>query len=83
MFFPRFRADFARGTAGLLALIYYMRLGERRQVLTGQLAALLEHAVQKPEVEYRRIDIVAYSFGTVIAMDALFPVGRPPGGVSH
>ena len=40
-----------------------MRLGERRQVLTGQLATLLEHAVQRPDIDYRRIDIVAYSFG--------------------
>ena len=40
--------------------------------------ALLEHLAEKEEVRYRRLDVVAYSFGTIVAIDAFFPLqGRP------
>jgi len=42
----------------------------------GHLADLLEHLVESGR--YDRIDVVAYSFGSLIALDAFFPPGTPP-----
>ena len=80
---PRYRAKLALTAAGLLALIYYMRIGEGRQADHRAVGIVARARGPKREVEYQRIDVVAYSFGTIIAIDALFPLGRPPGGVSR
>lgn len=54
----------------------YLSTGYGRSILTGQLYALLEHVSEKG-VRYRKIHIIAYSFGSVLALDALFPDDVP------
>jgi hypothetical protein len=45
--------------------------------LRGQMAALLEHLGElKPP--YESIDVVAYSFGSIVAIDTLFPHAQDP-----
>jgi hypothetical protein len=68
----------ADGAVRHVCLINYLRFGERRDVLRGQLAALLEHIAERDEVEYEFVDVVAYSFGSLVAIDSLFPSEGPP-----
>jgi len=59
--------------------INYLNLGERSGVLAGQLSSLLEHIFQKSGngTPYRDVHIMAYSFGSILAMDTLFPHNQP------
>jgi len=56
-----------------LSAVHYLDAGVRRGAMIGQLEKLIEH-VEDSEKCYGKIHIVAYSFGTVIALDTLFPV---------
>jgi hypothetical protein len=56
----------------------YIAYGMRASVLTGAVSNLVDHILQeapKRRVKYRRLHLVAYSFGSVVALDALFPRG--------
>lgn len=56
----------------------YLRLASQKQLIIGQVMALLEHIAEKSE-KYHGVHIVAYSFGTLLAIDSLFPHTRPGG----
>ena len=65
----------------------YVAYGARASVLTGAVSNLIDDIIQKaPQrgVKYRRVHLVAYSFGSVVALDALFPRGGgdPPNRAS-
>ena len=55
----------------------YIAIAERKPAIAGQLAALLEHIVEK-DLTYRKIHMVSYSFGSLVAIDSMFP-NIPPG----
>ena len=61
-----------------LCAFHYLRLGDRRNELVAQLEALIERTAEVDGVEYERTHVLAYSFGTLIAADALFRVGPQP-----
>lgn len=75
---PDFKRQLSKAAVGYLCMIYYLSLGERRNAILGQLTALLEHVAEKEGTPYRNIHIVAFSFGTIVALDGLFPTGRLP-----
>jgi hypothetical protein len=54
----------------------YLRMAYRKPAVLGQAAALLEHIAEKKEA-YRQVHMVAYSFGSLVALDILFPHLRP------
>jgi hypothetical protein len=54
----------------------YLRMANQKPVILGQAAALLEHIAEKEET-YRQVHIVAYCFGTLMALDALFSHAQP------
>lgn len=60
-----------------LCLINYLKSGDRSHAIGGKLEALLEHLVER-EKGYRRIHIIGYSFGSIVALDSLFASGRKP-----
>jgi hypothetical protein len=60
----------------IIAFISYLQYGERRGALSGNLVGLLEYIAQKSDVKYKRVHILAYSFGSLIALDILFPRGN-------
>lgn len=70
-----------RGGRSLMRFGRYLMIGEGRACCTGQFNALLEYIVtQKPT----RIDVVGYSMGSLIALDAIFPgQGMKPSRASH
>jgi hypothetical protein len=71
------KAEFVKGitdgAVGNLSAMSYFRYGDRREQLVGNLARLVQHLAERGKVEYDRVDIVAYSFGTMIALDSFFP----------
>ena len=69
-----------------LSLIYYLNLGEGRTSIFGRLEVLIDDILKKMELErrngnragYRNVSVMAYSFGSIIALDSFFPNGRDP-----
>jgi hypothetical protein len=60
-----------------VAVLAYLRFGHQRPAVTGRFADALEHVLeQRPR--YDQIAVISYSFGTLVALDALFPHGREP-----
>lgn len=56
--------------------IYYLNFGERRQNIIGKLEELAEHIAERSATA--SINVVSFSFGSIIACDSLFPAdGRP------
>jgi hypothetical protein len=63
--------------ATMLATLAYLRIGVQRAALAGRLRGLIEYvAEQNPG--YRRVDLVGYSFGSLVVLDSLFPQQGPP-----
>jgi hypothetical protein len=54
----------------------YIQYGEQAQIIQGNLDALIEYIVENEENP--TIHLHTYSFGSVIALDALFPLGNEP-----
>lgn len=62
-----------------MCLLQYLDAGAQANVLRGHLAEVLEHLAELDGVAYERIDVVGYSFGSVVALDATFPASGTPG----
>jgi len=86
---PKFNMKeiFSNAAVQYLCLIYYLKLGEQRREIIGQLSKLLDQIARKSENDraagehYNRIHLVSFSFGSIIALDAMFPTQsklRPP-----
>lgn len=54
----------------------YLRLASQKPAILGQAAALLEHIAEKND-DYGSVHLVAFSFGTLVSLDLLFPHSRP------
>jgi hypothetical protein len=61
------------------ALILYFQAGERRRVLSGWLQQVFEKINELDDVQYSRTRIISYSFGSIVALDTLFPYRDKPG----
>jgi uncharacterized protein YhhL (DUF1145 family) len=70
-FLPNIRQFSEKIIINYICLLEYLSFGERRNVISGQLTDLLEYLGKKGI--YHRVHIISYSFGTVIALDNLFP----------
>lgn len=57
----------------------YLSVDDHRDTIAQQFSALLNHLAEKKGVRYRNVFVVTYSFGGVIAIDALFPKSEPRG----
>ena len=49
----------------------------QRAALAGRLRGLIEYVAEQTPA-YRRVDLVGYSFGSLVALDCLFPQQGPP-----
>jgi hypothetical protein len=65
----------ARFSAWYIGTITYLNQGSSRNNIKGQLVSLLEHVVEKRKDgnTYRKVHIMGYSFGSIVAIDAMFP----------
>lgn len=64
------RRHLVNGTMHLLGAVRYLSMGDGVDVQVSRLNLLI---AKLRELGYKRIDIVAYSFGSIIALDGLFP----------
>jgi hypothetical protein len=74
---PAIRARLEQAGAATISGFAYLRVGRQRPALTGKLADLVEHIAEAGRT-YRRVDVIANSFGSLIALDTLFPHGAEP-----
>ena len=59
------------------SVIDYVAHDRRKPTVAGNFAALLE-SVLESGVPYRRVHVLAYSFGSIVAIDCLFQRQEPP-----
>ena len=62
-------------SARFVPAVQYLEQDARRGLMMGQFNNLLNHLGEKPN-KYRRVHVIAFSFGSVVALDALFPFNR-------
>jgi hypothetical protein len=75
VFYPNLKQSFTDAAVDYICLIEYFSMGSRHQTLGGQLTALIDHVASG---EYRHLHLVGFSFGTIIAIDNLYPSLRVP-----
>lgn len=69
--------DFLSETAAhAVPALNYLDFDERKGAVMGQLNDLLDHLEQSAR-PYANVHVIAYSFGSIVALDALFPAQVP------
>lgn len=75
IFYPGLKKGLAEASVRYACIVEYLSFGSRGGVLEGQFNALLDHMKAKG---YQRIHVISYSFGSVLALDSIFPADRAP-----
>lgn len=80
IFLPESNTLLSRVAAEFTTIDNYIQYGEQSQIIQGNLDALIEYIVEneEKEEEQQKIHLHTYSFGSIIALDALFPIGNEP-----
>jgi hypothetical protein len=76
IFIPESSTLLTKVAAEFSTIDNYIQYGEQAQIIQGNLDALIEYIVEKEENP--TIHLHTYSFGSIIALDALFPLGTEP-----
>jgi hypothetical protein len=76
IFIPESRTLLTKVAAEFTTIDNYIQYGEQAQIIQGNLDALIEYIIE--DEENPTIHLHTYSFGSVIALDALFPLGNEP-----
>jgi hypothetical protein len=76
LFIPESSTLLTKVAAEFATIDNYIQYGEQSQIIHGNLDALIEHIVENEENP--TIHFHTYSFGSIIALDALFPIGTEP-----
>jgi hypothetical protein len=77
VFTRRYEQALENAATTLVCAWNYLSEGAERDAISGQLTALLQ-ALGEREAPYADIHLLSYSFGSVAAMDALFPLDERP-----
>lgn len=83
-FFPATQKNINSFATEFCCVDNYLELGKRRQALIGDLNALVEFISEKETAELTdptqefKLHFHAYSFGSIIALDLLYPFGSTP-----
>lgn len=72
IFAPKYQSVITGSAATYLCINNYLTEGAQKDVINGKLLALLEH-ISEVEADELLIEIHAYSFGSIIAIDTIFP----------
>jgi hypothetical protein len=66
----------ASASSELASTLNYLTFGENATQINGQFSALLEHIHEKAneDLQYHQIHVVAFSFGSIVAIDSLFSI---------
>lgn len=76
LFIPESTTLLTKVAAEFTTIDNYIQYGEQSQIIQGNLDALVEYIVENEENP--TIHLHTYSFGSIIALDALFPIGTEP-----
>jgi hypothetical protein len=76
IFIPESSTLLTKVAAEFSTIDNYIQYGEQAQIIQGNFDALIEYIVENEENP--TIHLHTYSFGSVIALDALFPIGTEP-----
>lgn len=76
LFIPESNTLLTKVAAEFTTIDDYIQYGEQSQIIHGNLDALIEYIVENEENS--TIHFHTYSFGSIIALDALFPIGTEP-----
>jgi hypothetical protein len=76
IFIPESSTLLTRVASEFTTIDNYIQYGEQSQIIQGNFDALIEYIVENEENP--TIHLHTYSFGSVIALDALFPIGNEP-----
>ena len=76
IFIPESSTLLTKVAAEFTTIDNYIQYGEQAQIIQGNLDTLIEYIVEKEENP--TIHLHTYSFGSIIALDALFPLGTDP-----
>ena len=76
LFIPESSTLLTKVAAEFTTIDDYIQYGEQSQIIHGNLDALIEYIVENEENP--TIHFHTYSFGSIIALDALFPIGTEP-----
>jgi hypothetical protein len=76
IFLPESNTLLTKVAAEFTTIDNYIQYGEQSQIIQGNLDALIEYIVENEENS--KIHLHSYSFGSIIALDALFPIGNEP-----
>jgi hypothetical protein len=74
---PESRTMITKLASEFASLDNYMQYGEQRQIILGNLDKLIDHITENENIT-SKIQFHSYSFGTIIAIDLLFPIGNIP-----
>jgi len=67
----KYKAEVVRMGARYVRLSTYLSTNNQRSAIVGRFHAVLEHVVETGR--YGRVHVLGYSFGSIVALDALFP----------
>jgi hypothetical protein len=76
LFIPESSTLLTKVAAEFSTIDNYIQYGDQSQIIQGNLDALIEYIVENEENP--TIHLHTYSFGSVIALDTLFPLGNEP-----
>jgi len=76
LFIPESNTLLTKVAAEFTTIDNYIQYGEQSQIIQGNFDALVEYIVENEENP--TIHLHTYSFGSIIALDALFPIGTEP-----
>jgi hypothetical protein len=76
IFIPESSTLLTKVAAEFTTIDNYIQYGEQAQIIQGNLDALIEYIVENEENP--TIHLHTYSFGSIIALDSLFPIGTEP-----
>lgn len=76
VFIPESTTLLTKVAAEFTTIDNYIQYGEQSQIIQGNFDALVEYIVENEENP--TIHLHTYSFGSIIALDALFPLGNEP-----
>ncbi|TAF08828.1 MAG: hypothetical protein EAZ75_10090 [Flavobacteriia bacterium] len=76
LFIPESNTLLTKVAAEFTTIDNYIQYGEQSQIIQGNFDALVEYIVENEENP--TVHLHTYSFGSIIALDALFPIGTEP-----
>jgi hypothetical protein len=74
-FYPKLKQQALNAAFDYNAALQYLSFGTRGTVLDGQLLSVLDHIEAKG---YQNLHVIAYSFGSILALDCFFPANQKP-----